>query len=297
MTTKESVSAKSDVKGKMPNNSGTLYICPTPIGNLEDITLRVLRILQEVDVIAAEDTRITQKLLNHFQINTKLISYYKHKEVEKAAYLVTLLSEGNDIALVSDSGTPLISDPGDELVKQARLNNIKIVPLPGACAIPTALSASSIAADGFIFIGFLPRQSTQKTEILLKYTQNELPVVFYESPNRVLSTLENILKTLGNVNLFITRELTKINEELVEGRVQDIIDHFKKKSIKGEFTIIIDKIPPKKIVYTDQMIKDLIHQEIQEGYSSSKAVKNVAQLTGIPKNKIYQLSIDINASN
>ena len=194
---------------------GTLYICPTPIGNLEDITLRVLRVLKEVDFIACEDTRVTQKLLNRYEINTKLISYHKFSEKEKSNYIVQLLNEGKSIALVSDAGTPLISDPGIELLK----HDINVIPLPGPSSVITALSATPRNGTDFVFIGFLPKTKKAKEDFLRKYS--DIDIVAFESPNRLVKSLQEILEVLGNRKVTIARELTKIYEEIKT----DLIDN------------------------------------------------------------------------
>ncbi len=179
---------------KIQQNDGTLYIVPTPIGNLEDITLRCLRILKEVDLIAAEDTRHTKRLLNHFGIDTPLISYYREKEVERSEEILRRLQEGQNIALVSDAGTPCISDPGSIVVKLLRDNNVTVVPLPGPSALTTALSASGITAPGFLFLGFLPSKKGQRRKLLNSLTTSEYPIVLYESPHRIDSLLGDALE-------------------------------------------------------------------------------------------------------
>ena len=218
---------------------GTLYIIATPIGNLEDITLRALRILKEVDLIAAEDTRHTQKLLNHFGIHTRLISYYREKEMERAAELVGRLQAGESIALVSDAGTPGISDPGAVLVRQARTANVPIIPLPGPSALTAALSAAGLEQGTFIFLGFPPSRQGQRQKLLTSYRDSEHPLVFYEAPNRIASLLTDALAVLGEREAFWARELTKSYEELRGGPLSDLLTLAESRQNKGESVLII----------------------------------------------------------
>jgi 16S rRNA (cytidine1402-2'-O)-methyltransferase len=273
------------------NNSGILYICPTPIGNLEDITLRAIRILKEVDLIACEDTRVTQKLLNHYDITTKSISYHKFSEKQKSEYLIKLLQEGKNIALVSDAGTPVLSDPGFELVKQAQENNIKVVPLPGASAIMTAFSASGLVDNRFTFVGFLPK-STKDREILInKYKESN--IIFFESPSRFLKTLEELKTQLGNINLVVARELTKIYEEIRKDTIENHIDYFSKKQPKGEFTIIIEG---KKENYSldESILIEKIKNLKDAGYQTKEISKIISLLFSCPKGTVYDLAISQN---
>jgi len=268
---------------------GILYICPTPIGNLEDITLRVLRVLKEVDIIACEDTRVTQKLLNHYDIHTKLISYHKFSEKQKSEYILDLLKQGQNVALVSDAGTPLISDPGSELIKIVTANDIKIEPLPGASAITTILSASYNESSKFAFVGFLPKNKKEKEELLLKYS--DINTVFYESPSRIVKTLEEISCILGDRVVTIGRELTKLYEEIKTDRVSNLIDYYSKNTPKGEIVCIIQG--------ETKLISENITPEIENqirilqnaGYSTKELSKILGLLTGISKSKIYDFAL------
>ncbi len=192
---------------------GVLYIVATPIGNLEDITLRAIKILKEVDIIAAEDTRHTLKLLNHLEISKPLISYHRHNEEIKTEELIKKLQEGQNIALVSDAGTPVISDPGEEIVKQAIKNNIKVIPIPGPCAAIVALIASGIDAKEFTFIGFLPQNRKNRKEKLEQIERQERTTILYEAPHKLIQTLEDLKNVIGDRTVILAKELTKIHEE------------------------------------------------------------------------------------
>ncbi len=222
---------------------GNLYIVSTPIGNLEDITLRALKTLKEIDLIAAEDTRRTKKLLNHYQIKTPLTSYFEHSSFRKAQSLISQLKEGKDIALVSEAGTPSISDPGYKLTKLAIENNIKVIPIPGATALITALSASGLPTDSFIFEGFIPRKSGKRRNFFLSLRDQPKTLIFYESPRRLLSTLKDLLEVLGDRKIVVTRELTKIFEEVIRGKISEAIELFEDKTIKGEITVLVSGNP------------------------------------------------------
>ena len=211
--------------------AGNLYLVATPIGNLEDITLRALKILKEVDFIAAEDTRHTLKLLNHFNISKPLISYYKQTEKSKSKVLIEKLLDNKNIALVSDAGTPGISDPGEEIVREAVNNNIKVIPIPGACALVNALIASGMRTKEFIFIGLLSSLKKDKKEKLEEIKNETRTIILYEAPHKLKNTLEMILEILGDRNLVLARELTKIHEEFIRGKVSEILN--KIDEIKG----------------------------------------------------------------
>jgi 16S rRNA (cytidine1402-2'-O)-methyltransferase len=223
--------------------SGTLYLVSTPIGNLEDITLRALRVLQEVDLIAAEDTRRTKKLLNHYQIKTPLTSYFEHSSFKKTQSLLSQLKKGKDIALVSEAGTPSISDPGFKLTKRAIENRLKVVPIPGASASIAALSASGLPTNSFIFEGFIPRKPGKRRNFFLSLKDQEKTLIFYESPRRLITTLKDLLAVLGDRQIVIARELTKIFEEMIRGRTSEVIELLEDKTIKGEITILVSGIP------------------------------------------------------
>lgn len=218
--------------------TGTLFLVATPIGNLDDITIRAINILKSVDFIAAEDTRHTLKLLNHLNISKPLISCYKENELLKIDDIISKLLEGNNIALVSDAGTPVISDPGEKIVHASIENNITVVPIPGPCALITALIASGLSAKEFCFIGFLPVNKTEKINKLSTLYDLDQTLIFYEAPHKLENTLKDIRKVLGNRKITLARELTKIHEDFIYGYIDDILERIK--DPKGEFVIIVD---------------------------------------------------------
>lgn len=218
---------------------GELYLVATPIGNLEDITLRAIKTLKQVDIIAAEDTRHTLKLLNHFEISKPLISYHRHNEEIKTDELITKLLEGKNIALVSDAGTPIISDPGEEVVKVALENGIKVNPIPGPCALITALIASGIDAKEFTFLGFLPLNKKNRKEKLEQIEKAENTCILYEAPHKLKATLEELIKITNQRKIVLARELTKIHEEYLSGTANELLQ--KMQEPKGEYVIIIQK--------------------------------------------------------
>ncbi len=226
-----------------PENSGTLYIVSTPIGNLEDITHRALRILKEVPLIAAEDTRRTRQLLSHYQIHTPLISYYEHNRFTRIPRIVDHLVSGQSLAVVTDAGTPGISDPAYRLVRAALEANCTIEAIPGASAVLTALVSSGLPTDRFIFEGFLPTKKGRKQR-LKRLLNEEATIIFFESPNRLLKTLKDILTHLGDRPAAIGRELTKLHEEIIRGKVSELISHFTAKAPRGEFVIMVGKEDP-----------------------------------------------------
>ena len=228
------------MKSSSPNpTKGTLYIVSTPIGNREDITLRALRILKEVDLIAAEDTRHTSLLLRHFGIQTPLTSYFEGNELKKKEFILSKLKQGDQIALVSDAGTPGISDPGFRLIQTAIENQISIVPIPGPSAVIAALSVSGLPTDSFLFKGFLPHKSKKRRDLLRQLEEVKATLIFYESPHRLTESLRDILDVLSDREMVLTRELTKIYEEVLRGKVNEIINQIGERKLKGEMTLVI----------------------------------------------------------
>ena len=219
--------------------NGILYIVSTPIGNLEDITLRALKVLKEVDLIAAEDTRRTKGLLNHYEISKPLTSYFSHNEKEKGEYLLNKLKNGENIALVSDAGTPGISDPAYSLIKLALDNNIEVHPIPGPAGVITALSVSGLPTDKFIFEGFLPRKSGRRLKRLESFINEDRTIIIYESPYRILATLQEIKNILGNRSIVVAREMTKVYEEVIRGSVEEVMQKLRGRTMKGEITLIV----------------------------------------------------------
>lgn len=269
---------------------GTLYICPTPIGNLEDITIRTIRILKEVDLIAAEDTRHTIRLLNHLDIKKPLTSYHEHNIKEKGVELIGKLNSGVNIALVSDAGMPGISDPGSDLVKLAIENAIPMVALPGATASITALVVSGLNTGKFIFEGFLSSKKTHRREELENIKAYKKTTIIYESPHRILSTLKDIEDILGDRKLSISRELTKKYEETFRGTASQAIEKFNQSRVRGEFVIVIEgrqeEDKPEEI-----NIREALDKYINEGYSNKEAIKFVSDEYNLPKNLVYAESL------
>ena len=232
---------------------GVLYIVSTPIGNMEDITLRALRILREVDLIAAEDTRRTGLLLKHFEIQTPLTSYFEGNELKKREYILSKLKEDKNIALVSDAGTPGISDPGFRLIQLAIENQIPIVSIPGPSAVITALSVSGLPTDAFLFKGFLPHKSKKRRDLLKELEEVRETLIFYESPHRFSETLKDILEILGDREIVLTRELTKVYEEIMRGKVSQIQNMIGERKLKGEITLVVEGKTRKKGHVMDQL--------------------------------------------
>ena len=270
-----------------------LFIVSTPIGNLEDITIRALNILKTVDIIACEDTRRTKKLLKHYGIKgKKLVPYYDFKEEILSEKLLNLLEE-NNVALVSDAGTPTISDPGYKIVKKAIEKGINVVPIPGVSTVITALSASGLPTDKFIFYGFLPKSEKRKEDILNELKKLQITGIFYESPKRLLKTLETIYKILPKSQLVVAKELTKVYEEFVRGNPQEVLDYFTNNSEKqkGEFVILVYAEEKGGNIDINE-IKEFIKKEKQKGQKSKEIAKELAKNFGISKNEAYKIVIN-----
>jgi 16S rRNA (cytidine1402-2'-O)-methyltransferase len=273
--------------------SGTLYIVATPIGNLEDMTLRAIRVLKEVDVIAAEDTRHTRHLLDRYQIDTQLTSYHDHNKEEKAPVLVARLLEGKSVALVSDAGTPGISDPGYFLINLAIDQKIPVVPIPGATAAIAALSVSGMPTDRFIFEGFLPAKQMARQKRLQDLVKEERTMIFYEAPHKIIKAVEDMLEILGDRHAVITRELTKIHEEAIRGTLSEILKRLNEGSIKGEFTVIVHGAstePLKQDIDPGEYLKNLM---LHRGLSKKEAIAATAEELGLPKKEVYKESLKI----
>ncbi|HHT73270.1 MAG TPA: 16S rRNA (cytidine(1402)-2'-O)-methyltransferase [Firmicutes bacterium] len=274
-----------------------LYVCPTPIGNLEDITLRVLRTLKEVDLIAAEDTRHTVRLLRHYNIQTPLISLHEHNEASRVGLLVQKLQEGKEIALVSDAGMPGISDPGRLLINAVIEAGIPCTVLPGANAAVTAFVQSGLPSDEFLFYGFLPRKGKQREAELMKLAQIPYPIVFYEAPHRLVETLHDILRTFGNRPASISRELTKIYEETNRGSLEELLEHFQSEPPRGEFVITVAGLevgePGALGEMTEGDIKRTLQELLDGGSTKRAAVQEVAKRYRLPKNLVYQLALEL----
>ncbi|MEB3340358.1 16S rRNA (cytidine(1402)-2'-O)-methyltransferase [Okeania sp.] len=273
-------------------NLSTLYIVGTPIGNLQDTTFRAIQTLQKVDLIAAEDTRHTGKLLQYFQIETPQLSYHQHNEQSRIPELIEKLKQGKTIALVTDAGMPGISDPGYELVKACVEANISVVPIPGVTASITALSASGLPTNKFIFIGFLPTKIKLREEELEKLSNSSETIILYESPYRLLQTLEDLAEMLGkDRKIVLARELTKLHEEFWRGSVEEAIIHYQNYQPKGEFTIVIAGAEAEKIVLSEDTIKEELQELFAQGISRSQASRQLAEKINVSRSKIYQISL------
>ncbi len=264
-----------------------LYVIATPIGNLEDITFRAIRILKESDVIACEDTRHTRKLLDHYGITTPMVSYHEHNEVERAAELLERLRSGQVVALVSDAGTPLISDPGYRVVNTVTAAGIPVVPVPGASALIAALSASGLPTDAFRFCGFLPHKSGQRRKAIEAVAGESATLVFYEAPHRIVEAVDDLRLVLGNRPAVLARELTKVHEEFLRGRLDDLAATLsaRESASRGEFTIMIgkaDAAPP-----ATESLAEAVARLEQAGISRMEAMKQVARERGVSKRDVY----------
>lgn len=277
----------------MQNKSrGVLYICPTPIGNLKDITYRVMECLNYVDIIACEDTRESKKLLDFLEIDKKTTSYHKFNQEEKGKIIIEKLKEGKNIALITDAGTPTISDPGSYLVADAVKSKIDVTSLPGPSAVITALAATGFRCDNFFFQGFLPRKGPERQIAISRMTTLNCPVVFYESPNRLYKTMEEIAARGTHLNVVIARELTKVYEEYIRGTAKELLEKLKDKKIKGEVTVIVEGGILSEEELTEKEIEELLSKLIENGFTKKEAVKNLAELTGISKKQIYHIAVN-----
>jgi 16S rRNA (cytidine1402-2'-O)-methyltransferase len=272
---------------------GKLYIVSTPIGNLEDITLRALRILKEVDLIACEDTRVTKKLLSYYQIHKPLTSYHEHNEREKAEELLSILESGKSIAVVSDAGTPGVSDPGYRLVSLASEKDIDVISVPGPSAAIAALSVSGLSTSSFTFLGFLPRLDKKRRECLESIREYTQTLIFYESPNRVIETLKGMLETLGNRRVSVSREITKMFEEALRGETSQVIQILEQREgIKGEFTIVLEG-KSNKFETSDGIINEQLELYKEKGLSLKDTVKEVSRNLGVSKSKVYKKALEV----
>lgn len=275
------------------NSKGILYLVATPIGNLEDITLRAIRTLKEVDFIAAEDTRQTIKLLNHYEIKKSLVSYYEHNKKEKGNYLISQLLEGKSIALVSDAGTPGISDPGEDLVKLCIENDIKVTMIPGPVAAVTGLVISGLTAGRFAFEGFLPMNKRARKE-RLDYLKGEVrTIVFYEAPHKLIHTLKDLYDAFGNRNIVFARELTKRFEEIIRCDLVSAIEKYEQEPPKGEFVLILEGVNEEELSESRKKdwnkisLKEHLEIYLSEGMDKKDAMKKVAEDRGISKREVY----------
>lgn len=268
---------------------GILYVCPTPIGNLDDITFRVLDILRSVDIIAAEDTRHTLKLLNHFDIKKQMTSYHEHNIREKGPMIVDMLQSGKSVALVSDAGMPGISDPGEDIVKLCIEAGIQVMGLPGPSAALLALVISGLSTDKFAFEGFLPSKSTDRKKALEGLKGEERTIIFYESPHRLADSLKDMSAVLGNRRASLSRELTKKFEETIRGTLDELLSVANERQLKGEMVIVVQGAEKSEQEEFD--IGAMLLQLLEDGYSKKDAIRLVCEKTGAPKNQVYSESL------
>ncbi|MFB3923844.1 MAG: 16S rRNA (cytidine(1402)-2'-O)-methyltransferase [Terriglobia bacterium] len=284
---------RSGSEGKTVSQNGSpgkLYLVGTPIGNLEDITFRALRTLKEADLVACEDTRRTAQLLTHYSIQTPTISYHEHNELTRAPELIIQLEQGSHIALVSDAGMPVISDPGYRLVHLAVRHNIPVIPIPGASAFLAALAAAGLPVDRFRFLGFLPSRKTARRKALEEMKGATKTLVFYEAPHRILETLADIRAILGDLPAVVAREVTKLHEEFVRGSVSEVLSRLKKKSVKGEMTVLVaPQLGSSPEAVSTSLIREAVDEAMAaEGLSERAALKAVARKRGISKSEAYR---------
>ncbi|HEX2697469.1 MAG TPA: 16S rRNA (cytidine(1402)-2'-O)-methyltransferase [Anaerolineales bacterium] len=266
---------------------GTLYLVATPIGNLEDISPRAVRILREARLIAAEDTRHTGILLKHFNISTPVTSYFEHNKLTKLDSILAKLHEG-DVALVSDAGTPAINDPGYELVKAALISNFNVVPIPGPSAPLAALTVSGLPTDSFLYLGYLPHKANERRKALEEVADFTYTLIFLESPYRIIDTLEDIFSTLGDRRICVAREMTKMFEEYWRGSVNDAIEYFKSQPARGEFTLVIEGKTKKEERWTEKELLTAIRKESKSKKPAKEISADLAEKSGWPKREIYK---------
>jgi 16S rRNA (cytidine1402-2'-O)-methyltransferase len=268
-----------------------LYIVATPIGNLGDITLRGLAVLKQADVVACEDTRVTGKLLHHFGIKSRMVSYHEHNEQAKRPEILDLIAAGKIVALTSDAGTPLISDPGFKLVEEARKAGFPVFPVPGACAAVAALSASGLPTDSFVFVGFLPTKKGDREKKLAPFSSLPSTLVFYESANRLHSALEFLYEKLGDRRAVIAREITKLYETFMQGNLCELIEQFREKDVKGEIVILVSA--PDKEDIIEIPLDEALGEALKDN-SVKDAASLVARLLGLPRQQVYKRAVELN---
>ena len=283
----------------MAEGAGTLYLCATPIGNLDDLSFRAVTILKTVSLIAAEDTRHTRKLTSRFDIHCPLTSYHEHNKVRKGPELLEKLRAGQDVALVSDAGMPGISDPGEDLVRLAVQAGITVTPIPGPCAAVTALTASALPTGSFVFAGFLPKQASARRERLLVLRGYPETLIFYESPHQLLRTLEELQAVLGDRQAVIGRELTKLHEEFRRGRLSELAARFREQAPRGEFVVMVAgrdetmAMPePAATQISDEGIRQELARRIAAGANKKDAIRMTASQWGLSRRRVYQLALD-----
>ncbi len=273
-----------------PSEVGILFVVATPLGNLKDITLRALEVLKSADLIASEDTRTTRKLLSTYGIKTKLISLHEHNEKRRTPEIISRLKSGWRVALVSEAGTPGISDPGAYLVRQARAAGIQVIPVPGPSAPIAALSVSGIRAEAFVFLGFLPQSLSKKTEIFSTLRYQQLPVVFFESPRRIKESLQVAVRILGDREAFLAREMTKVHEEYYLGSLKQLTEMISEREARGEFVVVISGA---KAEVGQIDLSDLICQLLEDGLPAGEVARVLARDLGLSRKELYKKIISI----
>jgi len=272
--------------------AGTLYVVATPIGNLADLSFRAVEILRAAGWIACEDTRQTRKLLAHYGIEARTVSYHEHNEAERSQELLARLEQGESVALVSDAGTPLVSDPGFRLVRKAAEAGIRITPVPGPSALMAALSAAGLETDSFYFGGFLPRKPGERRRLLEQLSRLETTLVFYEAPHRILETLQEVASAMGERPVVVARELTKIHEEFLRGTAAEVREELQRRgAVRGEITLLIGKgSTPAAAAASQEDVAEQLRRLEQEGFSRMQAVKEIARRLRLPKREVYRLA-------
>lgn len=280
----------------MTKIAGTLYIVATPIGNLEDITFRAIRVLKEADIIAAEDTRHSRRLLNHYGITTRLISCHEHNEEKKAQDFISMLGQGLNIALISDAGTPLISDPGFRLVKAVSAKDIPVIPIPGCNAAIAGLSVAGLPTDSFLFCGFPPKKSQKQAQALEALSREKATLVFYESPKRICALISQTLKTLGDRRACLAREITKRHEEYIRGDLSEILSALENRDqIKGECALFIQGASEPKPL-TEEELKKLILSRLSEKTKTGTLAKEISRTWNLPKKTVYDAILKLKST-
>jgi 16S rRNA (cytidine1402-2'-O)-methyltransferase len=278
------------------NKTGDLYVVTTPIGNMEDITIRALKTLGQVDLVAAEDTRHTGRLLAYHDIKNNLISYHEHNEKARTPVLIHRLKTGSSVALVTNAGTPAVSDPGYRLVKEAIANHIRVIPIPGVSAVITAISAAGLPTDSFIFIGFPAKKKAKRLKQLQDLADEKKTLIFYENPGRILAFMEDLADVMGNRYGVLCREMTKLHEEFLRGHLSELIDSLSHRpSVKGECTLIVKGCEEKKEVSTDVIRAELIEALDKKRGKISEVSRIIAQKYGLSKNKVYEEALKLKA--
>jgi 16S rRNA (cytidine1402-2'-O)-methyltransferase len=282
----------------MPNSNkekkGTLYVVATPIGNREDITLRALNILREVDLVAAEDTRKSGSFLAYYEIKNRLISFHEHNEKKRTPELIGKLLDGMTIALVSNAGTPLVSDPGYRLIEAAIAHKITVTPIPGVSAAIAAMSVSGLPTDSFVFVGFAPKKKAKRLKFLIELSAEPRPLIFYESPKRILSLMEDIISSMGDRNAMLAREMTKLHEEFLRGAISQILETVRARSgLKGECTLLVAGCKTSEHI-DPEMVKAEIKEALQNDQKGlSQIARTIAKKYGLPKNEVYDLALKV----